>query len=251
MVKWCHFSCNLWSIYFFTWTTARSDSGLYHWRNRRYTTSACSRRRPWQIVTAILKLWNGWSRVVMCNWLHVSMAWNGPDMSQERRHWTTVLGPSPWCCGLCIFWTGPPLCWFFLSCLRGCWRQVAFARTTRHLQDWNLPSDIEKSTKVRVDLFKVERQSLVAIVLVLPFRRFLLLSRHWVCHWHHLDGFWSFIVGHGCQLSPGCINSEVDALRGQSSLSFAASSAKEKNNMKPKSFLPARVGKKAKKRHWL
>ena len=75
--KWCHFSCNLWSIYFFTWTTARLDSGLNHWRSCRYTTRTWSGKCPRQHITAILKLWNGWSRVVMYKGLLVSMAWNG------------------------------------------------------------------------------------------------------------------------------------------------------------------------------
>ena len=92
---------------------------------------------------------------------------------------------------------------------------------------------LKKSTAIRVDLFKVELQSLVAIVLV--FR--LVDSCFFLVTGFVIDTtsmvFGSFIVGHGCKLSPGCINSEVEAFSGQSSLSFAASSAKEKNDMKP------------------
>lgn len=79
--KWCHFSCNLWRIIFLMWATACSDCGLHHWASHRYTTRTWSRKPPWERVTAILKLSNGWWRVVMCKGLLVSMAWNGHDMS--------------------------------------------------------------------------------------------------------------------------------------------------------------------------
>jgi len=58
-------------------------------------------------------------------------------------------------------------------------------------------------------------------------------------------------MGHGCKLSPGCINSEFEAFGSQGSLSFTASSAKKKEQYETTHFLKERVGKKGRKHHWL
>ena len=92
---------------------------------------------------------------------------------------------------------------------------------------------LKESTTIRVDLFKIELQSLVAIVLVFRFvdSCFFLVTGFVIDTTSIVFG--RFIVGHGCKLSPGCFNSEVEAFSGQNSLSFGAASAKEKNDMKP------------------
>ena len=63
-------------------------------------------------------------------------------------------------------------------------------------------------TAIRVDLFKVGLQSLVLIVLVFRFvdSCFFLVTAFVINTTSVV--FWSFIVGHGCKLSPGSINTE-------------------------------------------
>ena len=71
-------------ISFLTWTFDHSDCRLkcQHRRgSRRYTTSTWDQKRPWQHITAILKLWNGWPSVVVGKSLLVSLVRNRHDMS--------------------------------------------------------------------------------------------------------------------------------------------------------------------------
>ena len=108
---------------------------------------------------------------------------------------------------------------------------------------------LKKSTAIRVHLFKVELQSLVAIVLVFCFvdSCFFLVTGFVIDT--TLMVFGSFIVGHGCKLSPSCINelhlkwSELFVLRGLF--------GKRKERYETTHFVTAREGKKAKKHHWL
>jgi len=156
---------------------------------------------------------------------------------------------SLWFCGLCIFWTGRPLCWFLSPCLRGCWSQVAFARTTRHLQDWNLPSDTEKKHCNSSWSFQVRTSEPCNHRFGLPFPPgvdscFFLVTGFFIDTTSMV--FWSFITGHGCKLSPGCINSEVEAFSGPSFVLHGLF-GKRKEQYETTHFSTARVGKKAKK----
>lgn len=155
-------------------------------------------------------------------------------VDKECRYYNTLLWPSLESCGLCIFCTGQPLCRFFSSCLRWCWRQLQVALLEPHVifRTEICLGILKKSTAIQVDLFKVQLQSLVAIVLVFVDSCFFLVTGFGIGTTSMV--FWGFIVGHGCKLLPGCANSEVEAFSDRSSsLSLAASSAKEKSNMKP------------------
>ena len=90
---------------------------------------------------------------------------------------------------------------------------------------------LEKRTALRVDLFKIELKHLVAIVTFGWFVHpsfFLVTGRVMDTTWMVL---WSFIMGHGYKFTPGCIGCKLEAVSGESSLPFTASSAEEKANM--------------------